>query len=65
MSGAISHLLLFEKCLQHLGPSTSQGQTIVLSGLASSPSSEELENSSPGHGHVLCLLQESSLFCGC
>ena len=43
------------------GPSASQDQTLVLAGLAFSPSSDELEwSSSPGHGHFLCLLQEIS-----
>ena len=47
--------------MPHLGPLTSQDQTLVLAGLAFSPSSDELErSSSPGHGHSLYLLQESS-----
>ena len=49
------------KCMPHLGPLTSQDQTLVLAGLAFSPSSDELErSSSPDHGHFLCLLQECS-----
>ena len=61
----ISHLLLLGMSLPHLGFVTSQGQTSVLTGLAFSPSSDELERSlSPGHGHFLCLLQESSLSYG-
>ena len=49
------------KCVPHLGPSTyqAQDQTLVLSGLAFSSSSDELEwSSSSGYGHFLCLLQE-------
>ena len=47
--------------MPHPGPLTSQDQTLVLAGLAFSPSSDELErSSSPGHAHFLCLLQESS-----
>ena len=50
-----------ENCKPHLGPSASQDQTLVLAGLVFSPSSDELERPlSPGHGHFLCLLQESS-----
>ena len=50
----------------HLGPSASLDQTFVLAGFAFSPSSDELEiTSSPGHGHLLCLLQENSLSYGC
>ena len=61
-----SHLSLLEKCKPHLGPSAFQDQTLVLAGLAFSPSSDELErSSSPGHGHFLCLLQENSLSYGC
>ena len=57
----ISHILLLEKCMPHLGPLTSQDQTLVMAGLAFSPSSDELErSSSPGYGHFLCLLQKSS-----
>ena len=42
-------------------PLTSQDQTIILASFAFSPPSDELErSSSPGHGHFLCLLQESS-----
>ena len=52
--------------MPHLGPLTSQDQTLVLTGLAFSPSSDELErSSSPGHGHFLCLLWESSLSYQC
>ena len=59
-------LLLLEKCMPHLGPSTSHGQILVLAGLGFSPSLDELKrSSSPGHGHFLCMLQESSLFYGC
>ena len=48
-------------CVPHLGPSTyqAQDQLLVLSGLAFSSSSDELEGlSSSGYGHFLCLLQE-------
>ena len=46
------HLSLLEKCKPHLGSSASQDQTLVLAGLAFSPSSDELErSSSPDHGH--------------
>ena len=49
-----SHLSLLEKCKPHLGSSASQDQTLVLAGLAFSPSSDELErSSSPGYGHFL------------
>ena len=66
MSGANFPPIVFEKCKPHLGPSASQDQTLVLAGLAFSPSSDELERSSSlGHGHFLCLLQENSLFYGC
>ena len=62
----LPHLLLLEKCMPHLGPSTSQGQTLVLAGLCFSPSSDELErSSSPFHSHFLCLLRQSPLFNGC
>ena len=55
-----------KKCKLHLGPSACQDQTLVLAGLAFSPSSDELErSSSPGHGHFLCLLQENSLSYWC
>ena len=61
MSGGNSHILLLGKCMPHLGPLTSQDQALVLAGLAFSPSSDELKrSSSPGHGHSLCLPQESS-----
>ena len=57
MSVRISHLSLFEKCKPHLGPSDSQDQTLVLAGLAFSPSSDEIERSSSlGHNHFLGLL---------
>ena len=66
MSGANFPPMLPEKCKPHLGPSASQDQTLVLAGLAFSPSSDELERSSlPGHGHLLCQLQENSLSYGC
>ena len=66
MSGANFLLSLLEKCKPHLGSSASQDQTLVLAGLAFSPSSDELErSSSPGHGHFLYLLQENSFFYGC
>ena len=59
MSGANFPPIVLEKCKPHLGPSASLGQTLVLAGLAFSPSSDDLERSlSPGHGHFLCLLQE-------
>ena len=49
MSGANSHLSLLGECKPHLGPSTSEDQTLVLAGLAFSPSSDEFErSSSPG-----------------
>ena len=55
MSGAIFIVSLLGKCKPHLGPSTSQDQTLVFAGLALSPSLDELErSSSPGHGHFLC-----------
>ena len=66
MSGANFPPILLEKCKPHLGPSASQDQTLVMAGLAFSPSPDELErSSSPGHGHFLCLLQENSLSYGC
>ena len=41
----------------------SQDQTLVVAGLAFSPTSDEHErSSSPGHGHFLCLLQKNFLF---
>ena len=46
----ISNLLLLEKCMPHLGPLTSQSQTLVLAGLAVWPSS-------PGHDRFLYLDQ--------
>ena len=52
----ISHLSLLEKCKPHLGPSASQDKTLVLAGLAFSPSDELERSSSPGHGHYLCLI---------
>ena len=66
MSGANFLPIVLEKCKPHLGPSTSQDQTLVLAGWVFSPSSDEFErSSSPGHGHFLCLLQESFLSNGC
>ena len=43
----VSHILLLGKCMPHLGPLTSQDQTLVLAGLAFSPSSDN----SKGHHH--------------
>ena len=61
MSGVNFPHIVAWKCKPHLGPLTSHDQTLVLAGLAFSPSSAELKrSSSPGHGHFLCLLQESS-----
>ena len=65
MTVANLNLSLLEKCKPRLGLSASQGQTLVLAGLAFSPSSDELERSSPGHGRFLCLLQDKSLSYGC
>ena len=46
--------MVLGKCLPHLGPSTSQDQTLVLAGLAFSSPSDKLEKSPlPGHGHCL------------
>ena len=62
LSGANLPLSLLEKCRPHIGPSTPQDQFLVLASLAFSSSSNELKKrSSPGHGHFLCLLQESYL----
>ena len=61
MSGANFPPIVLGKCVQHLGPSTSQDQTIVLAGLAFLPSSGKPERSSlPGHSHFLCMPQEKS-----
>ena len=64
LSGANFHLSLLEKCEANLGPSASQDQTLILAGLTFSHSSKLERSSSPGHGHFLCLLQESSLSYG-
>ena len=65
MSGANFPSIVAWKCEPHLGPSTSQDQTFVLAGLAFSPSLDLKRSSIPGHGHFLCLLQESPLSSGC
>ena len=57
MSGKKFPPIVAGNCKPHLGPSASQDQTLVLAGLAFSPSLDELERSSlPGHGHFLCQL---------
>ena len=66
MSGVNFSPIVAENFKPHLGPPASQDQTLVLAGLAFSPSSDDPErSSSPGHGHFLCLLQKNSLFYGC
>ena len=66
VTGAIFPPIIASEVQATSGSLSFQDQPLVLSGVAFSPSSDELErSSSPGHGHFLYLLQENSLFCGC